>query len=637
MSRAILQSPLPRHQYIVRGTDGIQDVFDRLKHGILAADTETTGLDWKTSLVGGLCVAAGDTSAFFCKDALGRAARWFGDQVKQRRPLVFHNGKIDMHWLRETFGIHIAYPVHDTLIQSRLLDQRGAPLAKYPWFTYSHGLDKLAEFYVNPDAGESSTRLIDAIRDKIGRKKDLMQNWLVAPMRLYGAYGGEDPWYTLRLHDMFISMIAHWPQPAGYPSLMSLYKTERWLQLALRDMEERGVMIDQEYMHTWIAKAERRANKLINRLNSRAGYDLNWRSNPQIRALFWDELELEKIDGDKLNKRVLLRLHHPLAAMLLKYRKQAKMVSAGRSLLRNVKADGALHAWFNQNVDTGRMSAKDGVHQFARDSGMRKGVVPRKHRVIRSADYSQIEMRFAAHYSGEETLIHGFRHDPNFDTHAALARRMFGLGKKAPSPPQRDRGKTMNFAMLYGAGEDAVTEQLIDKISGEEAHQSCVELGYEPKQFESPFRSLAQLLRDAVRASYPKIWRFTKDEEAIAKQFGYVVDAFGYHRWLDEDEAYKAMNTKLQASAAHQAKTGMVAVYRELQIGTGQLGLIMQIHDDIVYESDGDPEVDRRVIELLEDHKRFRVPIVADLKGSAVNWQDKESIKLPKRPKRRAA
>jgi len=630
---SILQSPLPRHQYIVRGTDGIQEVFDKLEHGTLAVDTETTGLDWQIDRVGALCFAAGDTAAFFCRGALGRAAKWLGRQVTRRRRLVFHHGKFDMHMIRESFGIHIAYPVHDTLTLSRLLDQRGAPLRKYPFFTYSHDLDLLARYYVHNDAGEEHTDLIDAIRERVGRRRSGVGDWIVAPLRIAGKYGLRDPWKTLRLYDMMISMVQHWPQPPGYPSLMSLYKNERWLTLALRDMEERGILLDQEYIHTWIGKAQRRTDKLTDKMNRRAGYELNWNSNPQIRELFWEEMGLEQVDGDTLNKKVLLRLHHPLAALLLKRRKQAKMVSSGRALLRLVQHDGALHASYNQNVDTGRMSAKNGVHQFARDSGVRKGVIPRKGLVLRSADYSQIEMRYAAHYSGEETLIHGFNTDPKFDTHAALARRMFGLGKRDPSSQQRDRGKTMNFAMLYGAGEDAVTEQLIDKVSAEEARQSCLELGYRPSRAESPFRSLAKLLRDAVRSSYPKMWDFTKEEEEMAKNFGFVVDAYGYHRWLDEDESYKAFNSKLQGSAAHKAKEGMVRFYREVQLSSGQAAMIMQVHDDIVYESDGDPEIDRLALEVLEDRHTFKVPMIADLKGSSVNWQDKESIKLPKRRK----
>lgn len=628
----VFPSPRPRHSYLVKGVDGIESVFARLRHGALAVDTETTGLDWTVDLVGALCFAAGDTAAFFVRDALGPAARWFADQVKQRRTLVFHNAKYDMHICRRTFGINIAYPVHDTLVMSRLLDNRGVPINRYPWFSRDHGLKTLAKYYVDPKAGDAQDDLLESIRARVGRHKDTMADWLTAPLKISAKYGVRDPWYTLRLYDVFLPMIAHWTEIPGYPSLMSLYKTERWLTLALRDMEERGVLLDQDYIHRWLEKAQRRTDKLTAKMNRKAGYELNWNSNPQIRKLFWDELEIDQIDGEKLNKRALLKIPHSLAALLLKRRKSAKMVSSGKSLLKNLGPTGRLHSHYNQNVDTGRMSATKGFHQFARDSGIRRGVIPTKGLVIRSADYSQIEMRYAAHYSGEEVLIEGFINDPNFDTHAALAKRMFGLRRKQkPTPQQRDRGKTMNFSMLYGAGEDAVTEQLIDKISAEEARQSCIELGHRPSRSESPFRSLAQLLRNAVRESYPKMWAFTKDEELIAKVEGFVIDAYGYHRWLDEDEAYKAMNSKLQGSAAHKAKEGLVAVYREEQLNRGSIATTMQIHDDVVYESDGDPKTDRRVLDLLEDLKTFKVPITADLKGSDKNWQDKESIKLPRR------
>jgi DNA polymerase-1 len=528
-----------------------------------------------------------------------------------------------MHMIRETFGIHINYPVHDTLTMSRLLDQRGV--------RWSHDLDKLASVYVDPRASEPHEKLRKAVHEALEmgkrKKKNWSADWLVAPIRVYGEYGGLDPWYTLRLYDQFIDRIRYWPQPHGYPSLMSLYENEQWLTLALRDMEERGIMIDQDFTRQWIAKAQRRVDRLTAKMDRRAGYEINWRSIKQVRELFWDDLELPQIDGETINKRALLKMSHPLAAMLLQHRKQSKMVSSGEAMLRNLHADGALHAWFNQNVDTGRMSAKEGVHQFARESGIRAAVKPRKGFVLRSLDYSQIEMRFAAHYSKEGILVEGFRKDPKFDTHAALARRMFGV-QGDPSPGQRDRGKTMNFAMLYGAGIDAVTEQLIDKLSREEARQSCRELDYRPKLSESPFRALAHLLRDAVRSSYPKVWAFTKEEEEIAKHIGFVTDAFGYHRYLDEDESYKAFNSKLQGSAAHQAKKGMVAVYRELQLGTGELACLMQVHDDIVFESEGDPQTDRRAKECLEDHHTFHVPIVVDVKGSAINWEVKETIKL---------
>jgi DNA polymerase-1 len=639
------RAPRPTYHYIVRGPDGIQEVFDRLARGLLGVDTETTGLDHFTDRVGALCFAAGETSAFFCKDALPIAARWFSHQVRHRRRLAFFHGKFDMHMMRETFGIHIPYPVHDALIMSQLIDNRGAPHPKFPGYYVGHHLKSLARTYVDPRAEDAQQDLLDAIHDVTGkRNKAMIADWLVAPIRKAGRYGGRDPWYTLQLADQFLDRIRHWPQPDGYPSLMSLYETERWLLLALRDMEERGIMADTVFLEDWSRKVHRQLLKSRDRLNRAVGReqlrnwdlrqdDFNWNSTQQVSELFFDELEFEEVKGRSTAKRALLRMDHPLAVELLKYRGALKSYTAfAKTLLSKVKHDGAIHTRFNQNVNTGRMSASDpNLQQQSRDSGVRAAFKPRKGLVLRSADYSQVEMRFAGHFSGEELLIDGFCNDPKFDTHAALARRMFSV--KEPSAPQRDRGKTMNFSMIYGAGEDAVAEGLIDKISWKEARQSCIELGYRPSRSESPFRTLAHLLRTAVRESYPKLWKFTKDEEKLAKARGFVTDAFGYNRYLDSDETYKAMNSKIQGSAAHKAKAGLVDVYRELQLGTGELALLLQVHDDVIYESEGDPRTDRRVLELLEDHHTFRVPIVADLKGSAKNWQVKETIKI----KRRAA
>jgi DNA polymerase I-like protein with 3'-5' exonuclease and polymerase domains len=637
--------PRPRVHYIVRGPDGIQDVLNRLRRGILAVDTETTGLDWSVDRVGALCLAAGDTSAFFCQDALGTAARWLGDQVVDRRKLVFHHGKFDMHMMRETFGLHIPYPVHDTLLMSQLIDNRGAPIdpPRYPFYR-GHSLKDLATAFVDPDAHAAEQRLLMSIQARTGKRgKDAIKDWLIVPMKVAGKYGGRDPWYTLMLYDQFIDRIRHWPQPEDYPSLMELYETERWLLLALRDMEERGMMIDQDFLDWWMRKSARQMEKARRRLNRLADEysttplpieELNWNSNPQVSALLFDSIGIEEVIGRSTAKRPLLRMKHPLANALLRYRSYAKSEGTfGKSLKKFIKTDGAVHTRFNQNVATGRMSAMEPpLHQQKRGEpggrGVRTAFVPRKGMVLRSADYSQIEMRFAAHFSNEQVLVDGFNNDPKFDTHAALARRMFGLGKHAPSEPQRSHGKTMNFSMIYGSGIDAVTESLIDKITEQEARVSCLELGYRPSRSESTHHALAELLRGAVRESYPRIWKFTKDEEEIALARGFVVDAYGYHRYLDEDNAYKAMNSKVQGSAAHAAKKGLVNVYRELQLGTGELAILLQVHDDIIYESEGDPQTDKRVLELLEDRTSFRVPIVSDLKGSATNWQDKVSIKL---------
>jgi DNA polymerase-1 len=109
---------------------------------------------------------------------------------------------------------------------------------------------------------------------------------------------------------------------------------------------------------------------------------------------------------------------------------------------------------------------------------------------------------------------------------------------------------------------------------------------------------------------------------------GYMTNYFGRRRYLDESECYKGFNTKIQGSAADLAKLGLARVYRELQYNGGQIACLLQIHDEVVYLSEGDPKIDRQVLELLNDTQSFRIPIIADVSGSKSTWQDKRELKL---------
>lgn len=623
----------PDEILVVKGTDGLDDVLAKLRHGPLATDTETTGLLWRLDRVGSINLAAGRTAIFAYKNALGPVARYLSDQVKDHRTLVFHNAKFDLHFLRSTFGLHVPYPVHDTMIESHLLDNRGVG----KWGHSDHHLKSLAKTFVDPYSKEPQKELMLAIKEAGGKH---MGDWLLAPWRLYAEYSALDAWYTLQLHKQFILRIQHWPQPEGYPPLMSLYKTERWLTLALRDMEARGCKINRRYLEDWKEELHGKLQRKIRRLNRMSGRDsVNWNSPIQVRDVLYSKRSKGGLGltTDKLNKSetelstdktALLKLNHPIAAEILTYRKLSHAHNTDATALLNAISDkNIVHCNFNQNVDTGRMSCwSPNLQGQDRMSGVRKGFIPRKGLVLRFADYAAIEMRIAAHRSNEPSLVKGFNREEFFDPHTATAQQMYAT--KTPSENKRKRSKDMNFASIYGAGEDKQTEMAINSMSVKEARSSCIELGYRPKISESPHRALIQLLRKRYREIFPTIPRAAKYAEELCKERGFVMSAFGRHRYLDDDEAYKAFNSDIQGSAANTAKRGLVAVYRELQLGTGELALLLQVHDEIVYESEGSKRTDRRVLELLSDTENFRVPILAQMSGSSENWQDKKKLKL---------
>jgi DNA polymerase-1 len=646
----------PRYAIIQRGPDGIEDTFARLKHGVLAIDTETTDLPWWTAMVGSINLAAGDTAAFFYRDALPIAARWLSDQVKDYRTLVFHHAKFDMHQLRSSFGLHIPYPVHDTMVMSFMIDNRGAGAFDPSYLRdhhkrQAHSLKTLAKWYVDPHAEDAERELMKQIRARGGKHKG---DWLMADEKVFGKYSWQDPWYTLQLYLLFQEMIDGWVNPEGpWDSLRSCYETERWLTLAFRDMEERGVRADVDFFEQWrriIARRKRRAGKHLHRI---AGRWINWNSPNQLRGLLYDKRSagglgitptiftaggMRSPSVASTNKMALLLCGHEIAPALIDYRKNDKEESTyANALLGSVAPDGAIHPTFWQNgAGTNRTSCSDpNLQQQKRPEpgqkhSIREGFIPRKGLKLRFSDYNQLEMRIAASKANERTFIEGYRNDPNFDAHAATGMRMYGKSAKTLLSEERNDAKIMNFLKLFGGGPKKAGEQL-QKFMYEDPKaifRALRKWNYSLKPGEDPYFALGVLLNDRFNVAMPAIKSATYRSQAIAEGRGFVMTDYGHHRYMDPGKEYAAFNTDVQGTAGSLAKKGVVAVYRELQIKERAVALLLLIHDEIVYEGDGDPRVDRRVLELMQELKRYQVPIIADMSGSDRSWHHKEKIKI---------
>jgi DNA polymerase-1 len=633
----------PNNVGVFDTADGLTEWLARFKRGPLAVDTETTGLNSRTDRVGSLCMAAGDSTIYACRDALGPAVRWLADEVKASRELVFHNAKFDLHMLRDTFGLSVPYIVHDTLIESFLIDNRGAPVTGAGYHV-GHGLKNLAAYYVDEDAHEAEKKMLAAVKEAGGKGKG---DILAAPMSIVAEYGGLDPWYTLELHRQFREVMQAWQQPSDddweYPPLTELYETERWFLRALVDMEERGIIADPAFFAPWRDQLAIELTDCKAKLAKFAGRDLNWNSTPQLRKLLYEDLGLNTERRTKSKQKAtdeiaLLNINHPIGAELLRYRDLTKQHGTyAQGLFNAVQSDGAIHCTIKQTgADTGRTSCEEpNLQQVPRKSGARKGFKPRPGLVLRFADYSQIEMRFAAHVANDETLVNGFcTGGVDFDTHQATARKMFGVPE--PTEEQRKYAKIMNFLMLFGGGEDKATSQLVSLVPWPDAIRACKQLKHHIEPGLTPHRALAQKLRELYFSEFKSIKKAAYRASDAAEYRGYTMNRFGRHRFLD-DKFYKALNSDVQGSAGDQAKKGLVNVYREMQLNQGAIALMLIIHDELVYESEGDPEIDRQVIELMQDTTTFRVPILADMSGSSTNWQEKVKIKISPKKKRRAA
>ena len=631
-------APKPKRIIVQRTADRLDDTLAYLQRGPLAVDTETTGLDWTQDAVGSINLAAGETAVFAYQDALAPVARWLGDQVKRQRELVFHHAKFDLHFLRESFGLHVPYPVHDTKIQSFCLDNRGVHAPDISmWKDSPHSLKPLAVAWVDPDAQDHETELLAQIKAAGGRNK---ADWLLAPEKYFAKYAAYDPWYTLQLHLQQIERIKGWVNPPGdYDSLASYYETERWLILAFRDMEERGIWTDREFFEQWKVELAAKLEVIKKKLWKLAGKrEINWNSAPQLRDLLFNKLKLIPMrytDGGKTgnvqpstDEVALLTLRHPIGAAMVEYRETFKQWSSyATSLLEARCEDGAIRCTFKSDgAGTSRTSCEDpNLQQQTRESGVRRAYKPRKGLKFRFADLSQVEMRFAAHFANERSLIKGFNEDPDFDTHRSTAIQMYGV--PAPSERQRKFGKILNFTTLFGGGENKVAEQLRERMKAIEALQALRELHYELQPGEDPHQALAHHLKTRYNQGMPNMRRATREAAEIAEAREFVMTTYGYHRYI-EGRWYRAFNTQVQGSAGSHAKQALAKVYREKQLRDGALACLLLIHDEIVYESDGDPQTDRDVLELMADRSRFRVPIIADLAGSDTSWQEKKKIKV---------
>lgn len=624
----------PKQMWILRSRDGLDEIFAKLRRGPLATDTETSGLEWmKNDIVGAICLAAHQTAVVAIGDALEPTARYVGDQIEAGREFIFHNFKFDAHNLDASFGLHFPYPVHDTVVESFVVDNRGANAFGFRT-KKKHSLKDLAAVYVDPDARDPEQELLAAIRRRGGRHKG---DWALLigteDEHYFTHYAALDPWYTLQLHQIFYPRICNWVQPIGedYPSLKSVYEREQWVLLAARDMEARGIRASRTFLEKWREELAVQLEKDRKALWKAAGErTINWNSVPQLKELLFKTMDLP--GGPGTDAVSMLNLEHAIGPAVVKYRETFKQWSSyANSLLAAITPRGTIHPTFRTTgADTQRTSCVEpNLQQQTRVSGVRRAYKPRKGLVFRFADYSQVEMRFAAHFADEPSLIEGFNNDPDFDTHGATALKMFGK-LFDPKSQHRKFAKIINFTKLFGGGENKVTEQLINLIDEAEARAGCRAFGVKPQPGVNAWRTLARAIIKRFGRELPNLTGIIRDEADLAEDRGFMMNAFGGHRFFDygDERWYAAFNTRVQGTAGVQAKNGLVEVYKECQLNRGELAILLLIHDEIVYESEGDPRTDRRVLELMQDLDSYKVPIIADMSGSAKNWQDKEKIKL---------
>ncbi len=504
------------------------------------------------------------------------------------------NVKYDMLALTR-YKIDVQGVDFDTMVASYLINPS----------SHQHNLDNLSLQYLNYKKVPTS--------DLIGKGKNQLTMREV-PVQKVAFYACEDADMTLRLRNILEPRLKQ-------AELYELFKeVEIPLISVLMTMEKNGVALNTVLLHHLSQNVGNQLHKLEEEIYALAGETFNINSPKQLGTILFEKLKLPTArrtkTGYSTDVTVLEELakSHPLPQKLLDYRQLAKLKSTYIDALPKLinPETGRVHTSYNQTVAaTGRLSSSDPNLQnipIRTELGreIRKAFVPgRKNHVILDADYSQIELRIMAHLSGDGTLLATFERDE--DVHTATAALVFGVEPSEVTPDLRRRAKEINFGIMYGMGPYGLASRL--DISVEEAQQFIIN----------------------YFAKYPGVQDFIQKTIEEARRTGYVTTLLNRRRYLPELHATNrrvrefaertAINTPIQGTAADLIKVAMIHIHRRLQKEGLRSLMIMQVHDELVFEVP-ENEIDHMkqlVREEMEGAIDLNVPIKVDL-GVGKNW-----------------
>ncbi|MEM8882599.1 MAG: DNA polymerase I [Planctomycetota bacterium] len=530
--------------------------------GFAVYDTETTSLDPYSAEMVGIAFSWQAHEAVYvpwskvvhakCKELLEDASLPKGGQ----------NMKYDAQVLR-THGIEVAHLAFDTMIASYLLEPgRG-----------NHNLDTMSLRHL----GVRKTPTEELIGK--GKGQITMAEVAVATVAEYAA---EDADCTYRLVEFFR------PQLAEHELTKLFDEVEMPLVPVLMDMERAGVALDSDYLAGMSKELEETAERLVAEIHEIAGEEFNVKSPKQLGPILFEKLEIQKGKRKKPRKTktgaystdaqtLEAYAEHPIVAKLLEYREVTKLKSTYVDALPTMvhPDDHRIHSSFNQTVAaTGRLSSNDPNLQnipVRTELGrrIRRAFVAGEGCKLLSADYSQIELRLMAHLSGDPGLIDVYEREG--DVHAETAARMFDVPLAEVSREQRGSAKAINFGILYGMGPQRLSRDL--KITMDEG----------------------RAFLDAYFREFPKVPEFQKEAVEHARQDGYVMTLLGRRRSIPDvhsgDPGVRAQaenmakNTPVQGTAADLIKVAMIRIHRRLQEEGLATRMILQVHDELVFEA----------------------------------------------------
>ncbi|MBQ0789452.1 MAG: DNA polymerase I [Cycloclasticus sp.] len=579
------------------------------KAELFAFDTETTSLDYTKALIVGVSFAVEAGHAAYvpvahqypgAPEQLSR--QWVLDQLKPllESDAVFKVGqnlKYDANVLAN-HGIYLRGIKHDTMLQSYVFNSTAT----------RHNMDALADKYLG-----QQTIHYEALAGK-GAKQICFDQ---VAIELAAPYAAEDADVTLRLHQQLFKKLG------AIKPLQTVYETiEMPLVPVLARMEQGGVLVDAEMLLKQSHELAGKIQVLETQAHQVAGQPFNLGSPKQIQEILYDKLGLPVLKktpkGQPSTAETVMQelaIDFPLPRLILEHRSLSKLKSTYTDKLPKQinPVTGRVHTSYHQAVAaTGRLSSSDPNLQnipVRTEEGrrIRQAFVAEPGYTVLAADYSQIELRIMAHLSQDVGLLQAFK--DGLDVHKATAAEVFGVSLDQVEDHQRRSAKAINFGLIYGMSAFGLAKQLdIDRGSAQ---------GYIDLYFDR----------------YPGVKKYMDDTRELAREQGYIETLFGRRLYLPDINAKNgqlrqyaertAINAPMQGTAADIIKLAMLSVDGWLQTDKPPVRMVMQVHDELVFEVEvgGAQEVAQLVQYEMESVTSLAVPLVVEAVIGA-NWDE---------------
>ena len=577
-----------------------------LKTDLVSFDLETTGIDPMTAEIVGISISTEPDKGFYIPILFPNTLDTeivpqitYSDIYNRINPIfncsntlyVGQNIKYDMLILRR-YGIEVEGKLFDTMIAAHLLnpDRR------------SYKMDFLSIDYLDYEMIP-----IENLIGPKGKNQKLMSDVQLKDISYYAC---EDTDVALQLYDLFSKeLIKHKLDKIFYDIEIPTMKV-------LIDMEYEGINIDLSFFQKLSDKIGKNIESVSENIFSYTNTKFNINSPKQLSEVLFDQLGLEPIKKRSTSVDVLeeLKKQHPIAEELLSYRHFSKLKNTYLDAIPTHinSRTSRVHTSFNQTIaSTGRLSStKPNLQnipirtEISRE--IRKGFISSDlDSYIFAADYSQVELRIMAHFSKEAELIHCFSND--IDVHTRTASNIFKVDSNDVSFNQRRTAKVVNFSIMYGAGPFRLSQEL-----------------------DIPMKEAKKII-ETYFDTYPGIKTFMDNTLSNAREMGYVETLLGRRRYADgltssnmniiKAEERACINMPIQGTAAELIKIAMINVNNRIKESQLNSKMILQIHDELLFEFPKDEEdiLVSIVVNSMEKAMDLSVPLVVDY-GIGNNW-----------------